>query len=638
MKNIRNFLIVITLLVGFNQQSAAQCEVTAAWLDTICAGDSVKLKSSGSCGFLMNNDFNNLSIGSGWFSTAANPVFTNPCGPGPNGAYLWVGTTASNQRTLVTDTFDVSITGCSIKWFMRYGEVSGSGNCEDPDATNEGVHLQYSTNYGATWTDFPGPNIDPVGPNTTNPPFITNTVGSGGYWEPDGVPPSPPTQSVYYWHEYENMIPNVASTTHTSFRWAQLATSSTGYDAWGIDEVEITCPTPDVNVLWSTGDTVFDPGWVTLPQHPQNIAYDTCFTVHIWDSLNPTGGYDTVCAHVIPNPDASFTLSDTVVCEGDSITLTYNGNSIPGASFTWTIDTNKYYTQGPITVSYGPGTYQSKLVINQGGCKDGQNVIKDLTFSPKPFASFNLDPFNGCEPLIVDFTDFSNPNITTWQWDFGNGNTSTQQNPTETFSQGTYDVSLFVETDAGCKDSIVVSGAVTSYPQPDAQFDAVPDVVTIEDPTISFTDMTSNPSSWSWDFGDGNTSTDQNPTHTYSSGDDTPGSYTVMLIASNQYGCADTAYQTVEVVVDKIIIPNVITPNNDNRNDAFKIENIDYMLSSKLVIFNRWGKKVYEATNYKNDNAWDAENLADGVYYYVLEYETYFETKTISGSVTVLRK
>ncbi|MCF8296916.1 MAG: hypothetical protein K9J13_05155, partial [Saprospiraceae bacterium] len=181
------YISALAIFIFMNSIAYSQCHIgiTLPTQDTtICAGDSVWLKSKGSCTFLMNNSFNNGTIGSGWSSTAANPVFTNPCGPGPNGLHLWVGTTASTQRTLVTNNYDVALNGCVIEWDMRYGRVQGSGACEDPDAANEGVHLQYSTNNGATWTDFPGPNLYPSGANSTTPPFLTTVPGSGGYWTP----------------------------------------------------------------------------------------------------------------------------------------------------------------------------------------------------------------------------------------------------------------------------------------------------------------------------------------------------------------------------------------------------------------------------------------------------------------------
>ena len=145
------YILIITLFLSISTiyEATAQCNivVTLPTQDTtICLGDSVYLEADGTCTYLMNNDFNNGIIGTGWSSTAANPVYNNPCGNGPSGAHLWVGTTASATRTLVTNAYDLSIGGCVVNWWMRYGLVQGSGPCEDPDASNEGVHLQYSIN------------------------------------------------------------------------------------------------------------------------------------------------------------------------------------------------------------------------------------------------------------------------------------------------------------------------------------------------------------------------------------------------------------------------------------------------------------------------------------------------------------
>ena len=69
--------------------------------------------------------------------------------------------------------------------------------------------------------------------------------------------------------------------------------------------------------------------------------------------------------------------------------------------------------------------------------------------------------------------------------------------------------------------------------------------------------------------------------------------------------------------------------------DAEPIDLSKYYLSNTLVIFNRYGQKVYEADNYMND--WDAGNIKDGIYFYILKCDGYYEDKTYTGSVTVLR-
>jgi gliding motility-associated-like protein len=635
MKKIAKYISLIFILtIGYHTDSKGQCDITATAIPgTVCAGGKVFLTSTGSCGYLMNNDFNNGTIGTGWSSTAANPVFTNPCGPGPNGTHLWVGTTASQQRTLITNSYDVSIGGCTIDWFMRYGLVPGSGPCEDPDAANEGVHLQYSTNNGATWTDFPGPNISPMGPNSTTGPFITNTNGSGGYWQPESSGSVQQNSTLYHWHSYQSVIPPVASTTNTKFRWAQLANSNAGWDAWGIDEVGITCPNSSIHVLWSTGDTVFNPGQVTLPPHPNNLAYDTCFIVQVWDSLNPQGAYDTVCIHVLPVPTSDFTVSDTVVCEYDSVHINYTGSAPSNAIYSWNIEGNILNNQGPIDTIFTPGVYSAKLTVNQGGCISSQTT-QNIFVNPKPLLSFSPSVYVGCEPLNVVFNNYSSPANSVYLWNLGDGDTSHSVSPNHTYlSNGIYTVSLNATTPEGCYDTMSISNLIHVYPKPVANAIVNPNVSNIDNPNFQFTDLSQLANSWHWDFGDGNTSDSQNPYYSYAAVGET---YTVWLVVKSDKGCIDSTQLIVRVIVDKIEVPNIITPNGDGSNDKFVIKNIEMVESSQVLIFNRWGKKVYESNNYQND--WDGDNLADGVYFYVIRYKTFLDEFEEKGSVTIMRK
>jgi PKD repeat protein len=133
----------------------------------------------------------------------------------------------------------------------------------------------------------------------------------------------------------------------------------------------------------------------------------------------------------------------------------------------------------------------------------------------------------------------------TYAWDFGDGQTSTEQNPSHIYTQrGTYTVSLTVKnaygTSTAIKRNFVTVGMA---PRPD--FVGAP--VSGEVPhTVKFTDMTSGQvNSWRWDFGDGKASTEQNPTHTYW----THGVYNVILTVSNEYGQADVTKNNYITVI-----------------------------------------------------------------------------------------
>lgn len=117
------------------------------------------------------------------------------------------------------------------------------------------------------------------------------------------------------------------------------------------------------------------------------------------------------------------------------------------------------------------------------------------------------------------------------------------------------------------------------------------------------------------------------------------GSYSVRV--ANAF-CVDSSSITLMFIPCEITIPNIFTPNGDGTNDYFVINNLTNYPYSQLVVYNRWGKKVYSSNNYQND--WDGENVADGVYYYVLTlmreaqqvgYEGW--NQHFSGSVTIMR-
>lgn len=100
--------------------------------------------------------------------------------------------------------------------------------------------------------------------------------------------------------------------------------------------------------------------------------------------------------------------------------------------------------------------------------------------------------------------------------------------------------------------------------------------------------------------------------------------------------CGNSTIRTVEVVVKcDIVVPNIFTPNGDGENDFFKILYLDQYPNSRVVIFNRWGKQVYENANYQNN--WDGDGHSDGVYYYIVTPSDP-EQKEQHGHVTLIRE
>lgn len=154
--------------------------------------------------------------------------------------------------------------------------------------------------------------------------------------------------------------------------------------------------------------------------------------------------------------------------------------------------------------------------------------------------------------------------------------------------------------------------AVDIWPLPAAIFDVDyqynnglsvnPDGLLFTNELVSYLDESTNTDIWEWDFGDGGTSSFEDPFHTY----DSVGNYTVTLITTSPDGCLDTA--TKEIVVSEgLIIPNVFTPNGDGMNDVFTLRNSN-ISEFKLEVYNRWGNLIY--TTVAPEVSWDGRTTA----------------------------
>ncbi|HEV7333678.1 MAG TPA: PKD domain-containing protein [Flavisolibacter sp.] len=163
-------------------------------------------------------------------------------------------------------------------------------------------------------------------------------------------------------------------------------------------------------------------------------------------------------------------------------------------------------------------------------------------------ADFTATPRSGCSPLVVYFSDSSTGNPTKWKWDLGNGVTSILRNPSATyFNPGTYTVKLIASNAAGA-DSVVKTEYVTVYASPKVSFTQDKSGGCFPLP-VQFTDNSTagsgNIVSWQWDFGDGNTSTERNPSHLYTSA----GNALVTLRVTNSFGCATSFTSPQPIVV-----------------------------------------------------------------------------------------
>jgi gliding motility-associated-like protein len=228
---------------------------------------------------------------------------------------------------------------------------------------------------------------------------------------------------------------------------------------------------------------------------------------------------------------------------------------------------------------------------------------------PLPSVTFSQDTTEGCAPVNISFANLTPTNLVgDVLWDFGDGNTSTDLNPANTYvTPGCYDVSLTVTSPGGCVSNTLVTSAVCANPHPVAEFDWSPHLTTIFDPEIDFTNQSQGNVLNQWYFDDLGSSTDINPTFVFPG--DVPGSYDVQLIVTNEFMCTNSITHTI-VIEDETLFfaPNAFTPNSDGINDFWYAEggNIDPN-GFELFIFNRWGNIVFKTTDMTDQ--WDGKYL-----------------------------
>jgi PKD repeat protein len=232
-------------------------------------------------------------------------------------------------------------------------------------------------------------------------------------------------------------------------------------------------------------------------------------------------------------------LSANVTSGTAPITVLFSDKSTGGTPTSWAWnfgDGASSTTRNPVHVYGKAGKYTVSLTASNaaGSNKATKSNYISVTVLVPPVTAFSATPIPGSTPLKVTFTDKSTGVINAWNWNFGDGASSVEKNPVYTYSKvGKYTVSLTASNAAGSnKLTRSTYITVTALKPPVAAF-SVSSTSGNAPFKVTFTDKsTGTPTAWSWIFGDGNTSTQQNTDHTYGGA----GKYTVSLTASNAAG------------------------------------------------------------------------------------------------------
>ena len=287
---------------------------------------------------------------------------------------------------------------------------------------------------------------------------------------------------------------------------------------------------------WNFGDGAVSTQ--TNPAHAYSSAgsYTVTLTVSNTNGTNPKSATINVLQRPI-FPVADFSTS--VTSGYAPLSVQFTDLSRYAASRSWDFNGDGIADSSilsPVYTYTNPGTYTASLVASNANGTNSKSATVTVLRQIPPKANFSSNVTSGTVPLNVLFTDTSTNTPTSWNWNFGDGTAnSTQKNPVHTFSKaGSYSVTLTVRNTAGSntvrKTSYIT--AATLRP-PIAALSANVTSGTIPF-TVLFSDKSTggSPTKWAWSFGDGTSSIEKNPVHTYSKA----GKYTVSLTASNAAG------------------------------------------------------------------------------------------------------
>jgi len=358
--------------------------------------------------------------------------------------------------------------------------------------------------------------------------------------------------------------------------------------------VNVTGGTPSYSYNWSTGSSV--------PVTEVNPHVTSSYSVVVTDH-NGCSKSTATTVQVYPELSIELYTNKDSLCPGDPGVIFVNVNGGNGGPYTLTLN-NGATVVSPVVV-YPPqsGTY---TILAEDDCGT-PSVTDNITFTvlPLPPVTFSSDIVEGCQPLEVHFSEWNADEGQEYMWNFDDemgNNYSTDKYPVHIFEMpGTYDISLTVTSEYGCVNSLAYENMITVYPLPDANFLPTPPVVSIIKPLIFFENISTYSHISHWSFGDGDSAIVNSPYHMY----DDLGTYTVQLIEETVHGCLDTA--EIDVVVKDeytFYAPTAFSPDLDKINDIFcPVGNGIDPENFYMIIYNRWGEKVYETAIYDIDEA-----------------------------------
>ena len=520
----------------------------------------------------------NWNFGNGNSSTQANPVYTYPA----DGTYTVVltatnacGSTTATQTVVVvtppTAGFTATnTTGCaplSVQYTSTASANTTTFNWQFPGgtpatSTAQNPVVSYATpgTYSASLTVG-----NAAGNNTatqTNLVTVGGTPTTGFTAASNGAVVTFTNSSAnavsYNWNFGNGNNSTQANPVYTypadgTYTVVLTATNACGSTTATQTVVVVTPPTAAFTATNATGcaplsvqytsassanATTFNwqfPGGTPATSTAQNptVVYNApgsyTATLTVGNAAGNNTSSQTGIATVVAGPSAGFSSSVSVS------TATFANLSTNASTYVWNFGDGTGSSESNPTHQYAAdGTYVVTLTATNA-C--GSNVFtQNVVVITSPTAGFTANTTTGCGPLTVQFADLSSSNTTAWNWSFPGGTpaVSTERNPVVVYANpGLFDVTLVASTGAG-SSTFERPGFIVVNTVPTAAFQE-----SINGANVVFANNTSDANSYSWNFGDGSTSTEENPTHLYLAS----GNFTVTLVAMNPCGATTVTRQ-----------------------------------------------------------------------------------------------
>ena len=479
-----------------------------------------------------------------------------------NGVYSGPGTTAAGQFNPAQAGFGTHT--------IKYVFTSGAG-CADSITQTILVHARPRTNF-----TIPASGCLPTSglvsfTNTTNVPDGQAATWLWNFGDPNANGSNPNTSTLqnptHNYGEGTFTIKLEATTANGCFKDTSIQATFKVTPALTYAALTPVCQNVAAFSIASatvsngvTGTGVYSgPGTNAAGQFDPSVAGPGTHTITY--TFTSTGGCvasTTSSIQVYPRPTSTFTLSGSGgVCLGQDVTITPTATVSSGSITQWNWNLGNGQTPSntngnPFSVNYTPaGSYTVQLTTTSNNGCISLPTTQTVNVNALPVADFALPTTAVCMPGgTVSFTNQSSiPGGTplTYQWTFGDGNNSTQTNPTHTYNSiGNYTVTLVATSASGCVAQ-VVKNMSNFVRKPTAAFTVSPAEL-CQGADNQFTDLSlpfnGTLQNWNWSFGDGTSATTANPTKRYT----LPGNYNVTLVVTNTAGC----------VSDPFVIPVVV--------------------------------------------------------------------------------